>query len=129
MNQPWALLAAALAGGAGAALRFAVDSALNTLRRTDFPIATSLVNLTGSLLLGLLTGVALGHGNSPAWLTIAGGGLLGGYTTFSAAAVESVRLLEQRRYRAGALTSLGMLIAGVLAAGAGLLVGYWLRAA
>lgn len=128
MNQPWALLAAALAGGAGAALRFAVDGALNTLRRTDFPIATSLVNLTGSLLLGLLTGVALGDGNSPAWLTIAGGGLLGGYTTFSAAAVESVRLLEQRRYRAGALTSLGMLIAGVLAAGAGLLVGYWLRA-
>lgn len=123
MTTAWLLLTVAVAGGAGAALRLAVDGAINSLRRSDFPLATSVINITGSLLLGLLTGLTFPATGSPTWLSIAGGGLLGGYTTFSTAAVESVQLLAHGKFRAAALNSLGMLIAAVVAAAAGLAIG------
>lgn len=123
MTTAWLVLTVTVAGGAGAALRFAVDGAINSLRRRDFPLATSVINISGSLLLGLLSGLALPASGSPTWLTIAGGGLLGGYTTFSTAAVESVQLLAQGKFRGGALNSLGMLVVAVLAAAAGLALG------
>jgi CrcB protein len=50
------------------------------------------------------------------WQLIAGTGLLGGYTTFSTASFETVRLIEDRRYLAAALNGFGMLITGTAAA-------------
>lgn len=113
----------ALAGGVGAAARFVVDGAVRARTRGELPLATIVVNVSGSLLLGVLTGLGLAHLASDELVLVLGTGLLGGYTTFSTASVETVRLLQAGRCAASLATSLGMLVAAVTAAGAGLWLG------
>ena len=108
-----------IAGGIGAALRFVLDGLIRTRVRSTYPAATTFINLSGSLLLGLLTGFATSQLLPPQWHLVVGTGLLGGYTTFSTASFETVRLLEDHRYVAAALNGLGMLIAGTAAAALG----------
>jgi fluoride exporter len=108
-----------IAGGIGAALRLMLDGLIRSRIRSTYPVATTVINLTGSLLLGLLTGLVTGQLLPHPWQLIAGTGLLGGYTTFSTASFETVRLIEDRRYRAAALNGIGMLIAGTAAAAIG----------
>lgn len=106
MNELLPALAIALAGGIGSALRYLADNSLPARLRARFPWGTMIVNLTGSLLLGLVTGLTLGH----PWGAILATGLLGGYTTFSTASLESIRLLIAKRYTAALLHGPGMLI-------------------
>lgn len=82
-------------GAAGAVTRFVVDGAVRSRARGTFPWATVLINVTGSLLLGVLTGVTLYHSTGTDAKLIVGTGFCGGYTTFSTAMFESVRLLQQ----------------------------------
>jgi fluoride exporter len=82
-------------------------------------VATAVINLSGSLVLGLLTGLAARQRLPPQWHLVLGTGLLGGYTTFSTASFETVRLLEDHRYVAAATNGLGMLIVGSAAAALG----------
>lgn len=112
-----------LAGGVGAALRFILDGVIKSGTGTSFPIGTTVINVSGSFGLGVLTGAASTAGLSPEWLLVLGGGLMGGYTTFSTASVETVRLTQAGRYAAALLNGIGMLVVSVLAAGLGLLVG------
>ena len=109
-----------LTGGIGAALRLIIDSLIRTRLKSSYPVGTTVINLTGSLLLGLITGLRAGHVLPEPWQLIIGTGLLGGYTTFSAASFETIRLLEDHRYVAAALNGLGMLIGCTAAA----LLGY-----
>ena len=111
------------AGGLGAATRLVFDGLIRAWIRSTYPVATTIINLTGSLLLGLLTGLATGHPLSESWQIIVGTGLLGGYTTFSTASFETVSLLEDRRYLAATLNGLGALILCTCAAAAGLMIG------
>lgn len=114
---------AAVAGGIGAALRFFVDGLVRDHVPSTFPLGTAVINITGSLALGLLVGLTLNEITSPELQTILGAGLLGGYTTFSTASVETVRLAHERRYRAALVNGFGMLILCVLAALLGLWIG------
>ena len=112
-----------VAGGIGAALRLLVDGAVRARFGGLLPWGTIAINLSGSLVLGFLTGLAdTGELSSPA-LLVAGTGLLGGYTTFSTASIETVRLLQQGRIRAALLNGFGVLVIAVLLALAGLLLG------
>jgi len=78
-------LLVALGAALGAPLRFAIATRLDGER---FPRGTFLVNVTGSLLLGLfLEAGATGH-----WLALLGTGFCGGFTTYSAFAVQTHRL-------------------------------------
>lgn len=120
------LLAVCLAGGLGAVLRLVVDGVIRQRVRAAFPVATLIINVTGSLLLGLLVGLTLGQVLPKPYEIVAGTGFLGGYTTFSTASFETVRLLEERRYAAALVNGLGMLGLSVAAAAAGLAVGLWL---
>jgi len=120
---PLLFLVVALAGGLGAAARFFVDGLLRSRMRGDLVFGTTVINVTGSLLLGLVTGLAAQHLVSSDWHLVLGGGLLGGYTTFSTASVETVRLLQERRYLPALVVGLGMLVASVAAAGLGLWIG------
>jgi len=115
---PWLFVAVALAGGLGAALRLVVDGIVRAAVSTRLPLATAVINVGGSFVLGLLTGLAASSALAPEWLLVLGGGLMGGYTTFSTASVDSVRLLAERRWVPGVAYGLGVL---VLAVGAGLL--------
>ena len=109
-----------LAGGVGAGARFVADGAVRGRWAADFPLGTLLINVSGSLLLGVLTGLVLFH-QSPADLRLVlGTGFCGGFTTFSTASFETVRLVQQRLVGRAALYSLATLGLTVLAGAAGL---------
>ncbi|GAA4685447.1 CrcB family protein [Frondihabitans cladoniiphilus] len=127
MTGPLVWAGIVVAGGLGSALRFFVDGVvkgrLRIPRSAPLPLATSVINATGSFGLGLLTGLAAGAGLSNDWVLVLGGGLMGGYTTFSTASVETVRLALEGRVRASLVTGLGMLVVAVAAASLGLWLG------
>jgi CrcB protein len=77
-------------GALGALSRFRIDSAVSARLPSDFPFGTLVVNLTGSLALGVLVGAAATHRLA----FLLGTGFAGGYTTFSTWMVESARLGE-----------------------------------
>jgi fluoride exporter len=87
-------LLVALAGGLGAAARLVVDGAVRARWSRSFPVATLTVNATGSAVLGLLLGGHLAGAVPTTVLLVAGVGFCGGYTTFSTAMVETVRLAQ-----------------------------------
>ena len=109
-----------LAGGGGAITRYVVDSSIRLRRAGDFPVGTMVINVSGSLILGVLVGLVIAHGASDSLRTIAGVGFCGGYTTFSAASLESVRLAQQQRWLEFLAYTAGSLLLALLAAGAGL---------
>ena len=97
--SPAASAAFVAAGGGGAVARFLLDRAVVDRTRGVFPWGTLVINVTGSLLLGLITGLALHHGLSKSAKIVLGTGFCGAYTTFSTFSFETVRLIEE-----GALT-------------------------
>jgi CrcB protein len=109
----------ALAGGAGAAARFALDGALRNRWPSEFPWGILVVNVAGSFLLGLLTGLVI-DGVDDAWRLVLGVGFCGGFTTFSTAVVDSVRLARGGSVRPALLNLGGTLVLTVLAASFGL---------
>lgn len=112
---------AALGGGAGAVLRFALDAAIKRRWSRPFPLSTFVINVLGSLLLGLIVGVA-GRGAGPL-VTLLGTGVLGGFTTFSTASHETVRLARAGDRRTAALYGFGSLLGAAAAAWMGIAVG------
>lgn len=118
MNDLWLTFAISVAGGIGAAGRYLVDSSVPVRIRERFPWGIMIVNLSGSFLLGLLVGAT----SSDTLLGVCGIGLLGGYTTFSTASYDTVRLLRERRTLAALLNGPGMLLAGVSLAVLGIFI-------
>jgi CrcB protein len=82
-----------------------------------------IINVSGSLLLGYVSGLAIRQLLPEPWRLIIGSGFLGGYTTFSTASVETVRLLQERRWLSGLINTFGMLFVAIAAAAAGLALG------
>lgn len=117
------VLLLALAGGLGAAARFVLDGVITSARAWRYPIGTTTINLSGSFLLGLLTGLAGGGLLPGSGLLVLGTGFLGGYTTFSTAAFETVRLAEQRRWGAAVVHGLGQVVVATALAALGYAVG------
>ena len=114
------LIAIAVGGAAGATLRGLANAA--AVERLNGPLtATVLVNLAGSLLIGLA--VPLLALVSEPWRLLVVTGLLGSLTTFSTYNYETVVLLQNRDYVAAALNSLGSLIVGLVAVAVGLWIG------
>jgi CrcB protein len=97
-----------------------LDIAVTRRHSTGLPLATFAINVSGAFLLGLVTGLAVHHGLGRDAETVLGVGLLGGYTTWSTFAVESVALAEQRRTRAALANVVGSLAIGLAAGAAGL---------
>jgi fluoride exporter len=112
-------MAVALIGGAGSIARFLVDGAISSAVGRDFPFGTMVVNISGAVLLGLLTGLALGHDEA----LLAGTAAVGSYTTFSTWMLETQRLAEERQYRKAVANVVISLVLGVAAAAVGRLIG------
>jgi len=70
---------------------------------SGFPHGTLVINVSGSLLLGLVLGLAMHHGLTNAPTTVIGAGFAGGYTTLSTWAYETLMLAEEREFRAAAI--------------------------
>lgn len=119
MSRPLLMLVVALAGGAGAGLRYVLDRAIPAPGR--FPLGILVVNVSGSFALGVITG--LGSVVAPEVGLVVGLGLLGGYTTFSTVSVESVLLAERRRWRDAAANLFGTLVLAAAAAAGGIALG------
>jgi CrcB protein len=115
-------LGVGLAAGAGAALRYVVDQVVQGSHVRDFPYGTLVVNATGSLVLGVVTGLSLHHGLAETPTVVLSVGLAGGYTTLSTWAWESVALMENGALGQAVANALGTV--GVCLATAGL--GLWL---
>jgi CrcB protein len=108
-----------LIGGAGSVLRFLVDGMVSRRTGRAFPYGTLVVNISGAIVLGLLTGLAL-TGDAA---LLAGTAAVGSYTTFSTWMLESQRLTEERQARKAGLNILVSLVLGVAAAALGQAVG------
>ena len=78
-------------GGAGAVLRFVIDSVITKWLGRDFPLGTLVVNLSGAAALGFITGIGL---SGPA-LILVGTATLGSYTTFSTWMLDTHRLRDR----------------------------------
>lgn len=111
-----------VAGGLGAVARFIVDTLVSERNRRPLPLGTLVINVAGSFLLGLLTGWVLHRGGSPDVRAVLGTGFLGGFTTFSTASVELVRLVYAGRTGTAIGLAASMIVLS-LAAGA---LGFWL---
>jgi len=117
------ILFVALGGLIGAPTRFVVDRFVADHTGAEFPFGTMAINVSGSFLLGLLTGLSLAS-HLPALVDdLVGTGFCGAYTTFSTWSFETVRLLEERELLEAALNALVSLVVGLLAAGAGIALG------
>jgi CrcB protein len=84
-----------VAGGAGAVVRYVVDAVIGYRTEGAFPWGTFVINTSGSLLLGFLTGLGLYHAFPKAPRLVLGTGFCGAYTTFSTLTFETVRLVEE----------------------------------
>ena len=104
-----------LLGGAGAVLRFLVDRAVARRVARPFPFGTLTVNLSGAVLLGLLSGLTLSHHMA----LLAGTAFVGSYTTFSTWMLETQRLSEERQIWPAVANIVVSVILGVAAAMAG----------
>jgi fluoride exporter len=118
----WLWLAVAAVGGAGALARFVVDRAVARRFGGAFPYGTLVINLSGSFLLGFVTGLAL----STDAALIVGTATIGSYTTFSTWMFETDRLAESGALRAAAANLVVSIVLGVALAALGRTIGGWL---
>ncbi|MFD8480373.1 fluoride efflux transporter CrcB [Kitasatospora sp. NPDC059673] len=103
----------------GAPLRYLTDRAVQARHDTVFPWGTFAVNVSGSLVLGLLTGaVAAGAASSQLQLLL-GTGFCGALTTYSTFSYETLRLAESGARLYAAMNAAGSVVAGLGAAFAG----------
>jgi fluoride exporter len=117
------LLAVAAGGLVGAPSRYLLDRAVNGRIDADLPWGTFVINVTGSLVLGILTGIMLKHHLGPVPTALLGTGFCGAYTTYSTFTYETLRLVEDGELLKGAANVTASVLVGLGAAGAGLALG------
>jgi fluoride exporter len=110
----------AVAGALGAPVRYLVDGLVQGRRGGVFPLGTFVINVTGSFVLGVLTGLVLYHAFPSDSRVVLGTGFCGAYTTFSTFAYETVRLAEERTFGAAVQNVVSHVVVPALAAAAGL---------
>lgn len=117
------ILLVAVGGAIGAVVRFLVSGWVLQAAGPDYPVGTFIINVVGSLMMGVLAGwLAFRVDGGAAWRVFLGTGVLGGFTTFSAFSLETATLIEKRDFAAAGVYSVGSVVVGVVA----LFIGLWL---
>ena len=120
--MPIILIAAG--GAAGAVSRYLVDTIVSERFAGAFPLGTLVINMSGSLLLGLLFALAVDEARLPSEVRPALMiGFLGAYTTFSTLMLESWRLVEDGALALAVVNLAGSMVLGVVAVVAGMAIG------
>ncbi len=109
-----------VAAGLGAVARYVIDQVVQHQHDLLFPVGTITVNVCGSLLLGLITGLGMHHGLAPDVGVVLAAGFCSGFTTWSAFAYETLALAESGALLQAAANIALSVTVGLLAAGAGL---------
>ncbi len=117
MNFLWV----ALGGAVGASARFGVNEAAARLVPSAFPFATIFVNVSGCFLMGVIAGLAQNklHLSDAARLFLTTG-ILGGFTTFSAFALDVATLTADRGQLSAAVYVTGSVLLSIAAVFVGL---------
>jgi CrcB protein len=114
------ILGIAIAGAIGAPARYLLDGYVQARSRAGIPLGTLVINITGSLVLGFLTGLALYHAFPATPKSVLGTGFCGAYTTFSTFTYETVRLAEEHEPARAVKYVLASVLLPALAAAAGM---------
>src|SRR5690348_16817835 len=112
-----------LGAGVGGMMRHAMNIWVARFAGTHFPMHTLVINVTGSLIMGLVTGwfAMKGAGTGHLRLFLATG-ILGGYTTFSAFSLDAVLLWERHEHLLAAYYVGGSVVISLI----GLVAGLWI---
>ncbi|WP_298118335.1 fluoride efflux transporter CrcB [uncultured Aurantimicrobium sp.] len=116
------LFLAIIAGGVGASLRYA-STVILPAKKDGFPLAIFVVNAVGSLLVGLFAALLANAVLSPEVSFVLVAGFCGGFTTMSTFAVDSIERLRAGHWMQAGLNIVGSTAVGLLAVGAGYLLG------
>ena len=116
--SPWVWAGVMVVGGFGAVARFLLDRAVSRRVGRPFPFGTLAVNISGAVLLGFVTGLALSHEMA----LLAGTAFVGAYTTFSTWMLETHRLAEERQLWPAVANIVVSVVLGIAAA----LLGQWI---
>jgi CrcB protein len=116
-------LVVAIGGALGAVSRYGVTLLVATVWKRDFPLATLLINVTGSLILGFFATLAAERASiDPMWRLLVATGFVGAYTTFSTFEYETQRLTESGAVWWGLVNVLASVAAGFVAVQLGVLL-------
>jgi CrcB protein len=112
MNTRFVLVIYAAIGGAlGTVARYLLTLVVQTRAGAGFPVATLLINITGSVLLGFLMRYGLESATArPEIRLLLTTGFCGGYTTFSTFSYETARLLEDGEWQRGSVYVLASVV-------------------
>lgn len=109
------LLLVGLGGAIGSMARYGISHIINTRYTKPFPLATFIINIVGCFLIGLLFGYVQKNSSqqSDVWLVLATG-FCGGFTTFSAFALENVNMLKGQLNITALLYIVASVVVGIL---------------
>ena len=113
------ILLVGLGGMLGSVLRYLIS---HFIKHESLPYATFIVNIVGSIVIGLIMGIASKQEVFTNWRLFLATGICGGFTTFSAFAWENFQLLHQERYGSFVLYTGATLALGLAAVA----FGYWI---
>jgi len=108
--------------GIGGTIRHGMNIWVARLMGTHFPWHTLVINITGSLVMGLVAGWFIEHNEDGHLRLFLATGILGGYTTFSAFSLDAVLLWQRHEHLLAALYIGGSVVGAVV----GLAVGLWI---
>src|SRR3978361_437291 len=110
-----------IGGGLGSSLRHTINMASSRLLGTAFPYHTFIINISGSIVMGLIAGYLAFKGEAAQpWRLFLMTGILGGYTTFSAFSLDSALLYERGDLGLAAVYVLGSVVLSIAGLFAGL---------
>ena len=103
-----------LGGGVGSVLRYLTSAVTGKYYNGSFPLATLLVNVTGCLIIGAVTGLYLKNNmTNPDTRLLLVAGFCGGFTTFSAFAQENINLIQMNQFGMAVLYTVMSVLAGL----------------